>query len=245
MSGPFLKQSELETALRALAESKILPVPPLWVFQLYLGRMNPLGADFSRAASSHHKNFLYGKAVGMESVFLMMAREHRHDPVMEQVRGVISRGFLEAAQAPDTSPLQRQIFDYLGVSLSSSSVWDATIGARIAEIKAVVAAACDQPSETASAFFSGFASALSDGFLDEDQLPQKTLQRGGLYQALLTHWPHVESLRTMKEIYEWACGQLGTPCVGDLPTFTRLCNRIGLKRGRTGRPKKKSDMRRR
>lgn len=245
MSGPFLKQSELETALRALAESKILPVPPLWVFQLYLGRMNPLGTDFSRVASSHDKNFLYGKAVGMESVFLMMARDHRHNPVLEQVRETISRGLMEVSQSPDNNPLQKQIFDHLATSLSSPAAWDAAIGARIAEIKATVAAACDQPNEIASAFFSGFASALSDGFLDEDQLPQKTLQRGGLYQALLTHWPHVESLRTMKEIYEWACGQLGTPCVGDLPTFTRLCNRIGLKRGRTGRPKKKSDMRRR
>lgn len=242
MPNPFSNKKELQAALKAIDGSKIIPAPPLWIFQLLLGQMNPLGFDVSKPINAHDQAFQYGKAVAVEHVMLVLVRENLHPSAFVEVLKELAHSFDEASRSSDVSPGFQIIFSEFAAAISSPALCEETIGTRSQAIKGTLAAACDWPLEIAAPFFNGFVVALAEGIPGGDNFPKKTPPRANIYQILLTNWQHVETLRTMKEVYEWACGELGESCVGDLPTFTRLCHRIDLKRGRTGRPKKKSDM---
>ncbi len=200
--------------------------------------MNPLGIDVWRLSNNEDQAFLIGKVVGLYRVSLISFHEISSTPTHVKDLEEIVGPFHEASQASDVSPGLQPILLEVASTMSSQPLSEANVKIGLQWVKGVLVAFGNQPPEIANPFFNGFSTALTEGVPNGNNFPEKTLPRGNLYRILLDNWQHIETLRSMKEIHKWACEQLDDCSVGDLPTFTRLCNRFGLTRGRTGRPRK-------
>ncbi len=105
-------------------------------------------------------------------------------------------------------------------------------------IPKILNAALSSSHEDALKFQKGLLKGMN---LEQDELlTANTFQRyTRIFWVLATHWPRWVKCRSVMEVHRILCSELGENNVGSLKTFqNRIAKPIGLKLGKSGRPKK-------
>ncbi len=236
---PSSNQNPRKTVL-GLEEFLDQKLVPAWVLRLQYGLMNPLGFNGFKKMEDNERAYWWGKIYGVLHFFSSVGRiglSHReHCKTMLRSVKICIEALLKALNIDRADP---RVVALEGKSGELAFLREVIEG-RITETRNALAIACYFPHADAVAFFFGFAEGFAAGLPSGDKRPEMRLGQRRLYEVLLGNWEHVETLHSMKAIHEWLPSQPQLPqsCIGDLPSFTRLCNRFGLTRGRTGRPRK-------
>jgi hypothetical protein len=102
-------------------------------------------------------------------------------------------------------------------------------------LKFALALAIEQDYRSCARFFAAFGRAI-----------ERTVSGGGdfgrtntqIYIALLLSWRSVEKLDSVPALHRGLCKIFGTHVVGDLKRIEKMCQRLELRFGRPGRPRK-------
>ena len=88
----------------------------------------------------------------------------------------------------------------------------------------------------ATEFFTAFAKALNRKPVDADASNfHRTTTR--VYWIMLLGWRSVEKLRSVRELQQALCRCLEPYVVGDIKRIEKICQRLGLRLGKPGRPR--------
>jgi len=104
--------------------------------------------------------------------------------------------------------------------------------------KLALCSCVDQPYEDMTHFLTGFADGFSrkpKTFKGSD-MGNPTFE---IYRLMIVFWKPIERLNSVREFHELLVKVFGANRVGDQKRIEKICQRIGLRFGKPGRPKKK------
>jgi len=108
---------------------------------------------------------------------------------------------------------------------------------QVVVVQRSLALAAAQSYPDAKQFFTAFAKALNKKPADAEASNfERTSTK--VYAALLQIWPSVGTMRSVRELRQALCRHLDADVVGDVKRVEKMCQRLGLRFGRPGRPKK-------
>jgi hypothetical protein len=100
-----------------------------------------------------------------------------------------------------------------------------------------LAVACGQSYADSTQFFTAFAKALDKRPADASASNfQRTTTK--VYWVLFQAWPSVEGMGSVHELQQSLCNHLEPHLVGNIKRVEKICQRLGLRLGPRGRPKK-------
>ena len=101
----------------------------------------------------------------------------------------------------------------------------------------------DLPHEEASEFLEGHAVALKFGTLREGLRFEGESEATLIHQFLLAHGDRCQTeLRSLAELHDVLCHCYGKQVIGEPDRLRKICDRLGYKIGKPGRPPKKRDI---